>query len=287
MNRVGSAGGTQDFTWHRAVATRARKLLLVITALIGVLAAVAVIAFTPPASRTFALVAFPVQTLMSVLVPFSGVLLASDLHRARREAKVAPMLLAAAMVAAAFALFGVLVCTIAIAVAPSEVVQGRWQYVGAIVVGSLVVQVVAQFVGTGLGLLLRSRAVAMIGTIVLPLGTWLILGAVDALSPAQAWLTPFAAAPKLLSGQMTPLNWAQVLVIVSIWGIGLNAAGSSGPGVRRASDRRQTAFRSIRLRAQSTTTSAAGRGCQPSSRRAFSVLCRLRRPRAGVIARNE
>ena len=225
MNRVGSAGGTQDFTWHRAVATRARKLLLVITALIGVLAAVAVIAFTPPASRTFALVAFPVQTLMSVLVPFSGVLLASDLHRARRGAKVAPMLLAAAMVAAAFALFGVLVCTIATAVTPPEVVQGRWQYVGAIVVGSLVVQVVAQFVGTGLGLLLRSRAVAMIGTIVLPLGTWLVLGAVDALSSAQAWLTPFAAAPKLLSGQMTPLNWAQVLVIVSIWGIGLNAAG--------------------------------------------------------------
>jgi hypothetical protein len=225
VNRVGSAGGTQDFTWHRAVATRARKLLLVITALIGVLATLAVIAFTPPASRTFALVAFPVQTLMSVLVPFSGVLLASDLHRAQRGAKVAPMLLAAAMVAAAFALFGVLVCTIGIAVAPSDVVQGRWQYVGAIVVGSLVVQVVAQFVGTGLGLLLRSRAVAMIGTIVLPLGTWLILGAVDALSPAQAWLTPFAAAPKLLSGQMTPLNWAQVLVIVSIWGIGLNAAG--------------------------------------------------------------
>ena len=57
MNRVDSAGGTQDFTWHRAVATRARRLLLVITALFGVLAALAVIAFTPPASRTFALVA--------------------------------------------------------------------------------------------------------------------------------------------------------------------------------------------------------------------------------------
>ena len=127
VNRVGSAGGTQVVTWHRAVATQARKRLFVITALIGVLAAVAVIAFTPPASRTFALVAFPVQTLMSVLVPFSGVLLASDLQRAQRGAKVAPMRVAAAMLAAAFALFGVLVCTIAIAVAPSEVVHGRWQ----------------------------------------------------------------------------------------------------------------------------------------------------------------
>jgi len=68
--------------------------------------------------------------------------------------------------------------------------------------------------------------VAMIGTIVLPLGLWLILGAVDLVRPAQAWLTPFAAAPNLLSGQMTPLTWAQLLVIVLIWGVGLNAAGA-------------------------------------------------------------
>ena len=196
-----------------------------ITALIGVLAAVAVTVGTPPAGRTFAMITFPVQMLMSVLVPFFGVLLASDLRRARQGARVARMLLAAATVAAAFALFGVLVCTIAIAVFPSEA-QDRWQYVGAVVVGSILVQVVAQSVGTGLGLLLRSTAVAMIGTIVLPLGVWLILGAVDALRPAQAWLTPFAAAPNLLSGQMSPENWAQLLVIFSIWGIGLNAAGA-------------------------------------------------------------
>ena len=88
-------------------------------------------------------------------------------------------------------------------------------------------QLVAQSVGTGLGLLLRSTAAAMIGTIVLPLGVWLILGAFAALRPALAWLTPFAAAPILLTGRMVPLNWARLLVIVSIWGIGLNAAGAS------------------------------------------------------------
>ena len=196
-----------------------------VTALIGLLGAVAVMVATPPAARTFALVSFPLQTLMSVLVPFFGVLMASDLHRTRHEPRVTPMLLAAALVAVAFALFGVLVCTVAIAVFPSDA-PDRWQHVGAIVVGNIVVQGVAQSVGTGLGLLLRWPAAAMIGTIVLPLGLWLSLGAVDVLRPTQAWLTPFAAAPNLLSGQMAPSNWAQLLVIVSIWGIGLNAVGA-------------------------------------------------------------
>jgi hypothetical protein len=86
----------------------------VTTALIGLLAAVAVMVATPPAGRTFAVVSFPVQTLMSVLVPFFGVLLASDLHRSRHAAKVTPMLLGSDG-GRRLALFGVLVCTIALA----------------------------------------------------------------------------------------------------------------------------------------------------------------------------
>jgi hypothetical protein len=43
----------------------------------------------------------------------------------------------------------------------------------------------------------------------------------------------------------------------------------------------------MRLLAQSSTVSRAGRGDHPSTRRAFSVVCRLRRPSAGVISRSD
>ena len=43
----------------------------------------------------------------------------------------------------------------------------------------------------------------------------------------------------------------------------------------------------MRLLAQSSTVSRAGRGAQPRTRRAFSLVCRLRRPSAGVISRSD
>jgi hypothetical protein len=111
--------------------------------------------------------------------------------------------------------------------APSDVVFGRWHHVGTIAVGSVLVQVIAQLVGTGLGLLIRSAVVAFIASIVLPLGLWVVLGATQTLRPAQAWLTPYATAQNLLSGQMGPVNWAQWLVVLLVWGVGLNAAGET------------------------------------------------------------
>jgi hypothetical protein len=72
-------------------------------------------------------------------------------------------------------------------------------------------------------MLLRSRVVAFLGTIVLPLGLWFVLRGVD----AQAWLTPYAAAANLLSGRMTAVMWAQWLVVFLLWGVGLNVAGAA------------------------------------------------------------
>ena len=111
------------------------------------------------------------------------------------------MLLAAIALAASFALFGILTCAIAVAVAKSDAPQGRWHHVVALVVGGVLVQVIAQLVGTGLGLLIRWPFLAMIGTIVLPLGLFLLLGTVGTTVSARAWLTPYASAPTLLSGQ--------------------------------------------------------------------------------------
>ena len=43
----------------------------------------------------------------------------------------------------------------------------------------------------------------------------------------------------------------------------------------------------MRLLAQSSTVSRAGRGSQPRTRLAFPLVWRLRRPSAGVISRSD
>ncbi|HSU34477.1 MAG TPA: hypothetical protein VLJ88_02345 [Propionibacteriaceae bacterium] len=50
---------------------------------------------------------------------------------------------------------------------------------------------------------------ACLATIVVPLGLWFVLGLVPALRPAQAWLTTFPSVQHLLSGEMSPVRWAQ------------------------------------------------------------------------------
>jgi hypothetical protein len=64
---------------RRAVGTRPRRWLLAITLVLGLLSAIAVTLGLPPADRTFATIGTPVQLLMSVTVPFFGVLLTAGL----------------------------------------------------------------------------------------------------------------------------------------------------------------------------------------------------------------
>ena len=208
----------------RALGTRPRKWLLAITLLAGLLTAAAVAVGSPPAARTFAAISAPAQSVMSVGVPFFGVLLTCDLWRARRETRITPTLLAATGLATAIAFLGVLICVVTTALVPTAT-SNRWAGWATIVLGSVLVQVVAALVGTSLGLLLRRPVVAGIATIVLPLGLWFLLGAVDSVHQAQGWLTPFGGVQNLLSGQMDAVRWAQWLVVLVLWGIGPNALG--------------------------------------------------------------
>ena len=215
----------------RAVSNRSRRLLAFVAVALGVVGAVTVTATSPAAERTFSTTSTPAQLLISVIVPFFGVLLTADLVREAGAGRVpGPVLrarlLAAVMVAVVAACCGVVVSAVTVAAYPSTAPGGRWQHLGAVVLGSVLVQVTAQLCGTGLGLLLRRRGVAMLGTIVLPLGLWLLLGAVGALRPAQAWLAPAVSAGHLLGGQMTPQNWAQWVVVILGWGLALNVAGA-------------------------------------------------------------
>lgn len=210
----------------RALSTRGRRWLVLITLMLGVVAAVAVGLATPPGERTFAAIAGPAQLVMSATVPLLGVLLVAGLRRPARPAAALTTVAVAVVLALLIAAFGVVVCVAVTAILPAATGAGRWENAGMVAVGSLLVQGVAQLVGTGMGLLLGRRpAWACLATIVLPLGLWRLFGAMDGLQPLQAWLTPFPSAQHLLSGEMSATNWAQWLVMVALWGAGLNALG--------------------------------------------------------------
>ena len=133
--------------------------------------------------------------------------------------------LRAVVMGAAVGAFGGLVSAVTIAVSASSV--DAWAHAWIIAVGGVLVQSVAVLVGTGLGLLLRPAVVAFLATIVLPLGLWYVLGAVDVLRPVQAWLTPYPSVRKLLSGEVTALSWGRWLVVLALWDVGLIAVGAA------------------------------------------------------------
>ncbi|MET8155110.1 hypothetical protein ABZT47_01975 [Sphaerisporangium sp. NPDC005289] len=114
-------------------------------------------------------------------------------------------MLAATLLAAAVGVFGLVVCALALAVASSGSAADPWLNAGTVTAGSVLVQIVGQLVGTGLGLLVRSPVIACLATLA-PMGLWWALGAVDFLRPAQAF-TPYATLRSLLSGHMNPLTW--------------------------------------------------------------------------------
>ncbi|MBG6103432.1 MULTISPECIES: hypothetical protein [Micromonospora] len=212
---------------RRSLGTWARRWLLVGTLAAGLLAAVALVATAAPADRTFAELSGTVQSLMSVATPLFGILLVRDLRRAPARLPVLPTVLAVGLPAVVIGVVGVLICAATLALTPADVADEPWRFAGTVAVGGVLVQIVAGLVGTGLGLLLRSVVVAFLATIVLPLGLFTLLGAVDALRPAQPWVTPLGSVRHLLSGEMSALRWVQWLCVLLIWGVGLNAVGAA------------------------------------------------------------
>ena len=212
---------------RQLIGTRARRLLIGIAVAVGVLAAAGLQAVTPASDRTFAGLNNPVQSLISVVVPFYGVVVTTELRRSRPQAGLGPALATALLMAVGFAVVGLVASALVIAVAPSAAGPEQWARSGAVVVGSLVVQVVAQLVGTSLGLLIAPRWAAMFATVVLPLGLWFVLGAAAPLTAARGWLTPYEWVPTLLAGSMTAIDWLHELVVALLWGPVLLAVGWS------------------------------------------------------------
>lgn len=215
----GFAGQVRD-ALRRTVTGRGRRGLLGSTLLLGGLVAGLVAAAAPAPS--LAALAAPAQLLMSVLVPLSGVLLAHDLTRPGNTLRPPPMIVAAVVYAALVAVAGFALCGLATAIAPGAAL-GDPRSALSVALGGIGVQVTAQLVGTGFGLLLPRTGVAFLATIVVPLGLWLLLGTTG--PRLQQWLTPFGANPPLLTGAPSPTDLAAWVVVLLLWGGLLNGAG--------------------------------------------------------------
>ncbi|MCU7727762.1 hypothetical protein ODJ79_28930 [Actinoplanes sp. KI2] len=152
----------------------------------------------------------PVQLAISVVVPFTGVLAVTSPHR-----RLSRRLLAAEALAAGCALAGVLLAAIVSGTRPPA------ERLAVLVLGSVLVQLIAQSVGTGCGLLVRRRPLAMAATIVVPMGVTVVLGALDPGGGLVRWLTPYGNARALLAGRPT----AALAVVVLLWCVLPNVAG--------------------------------------------------------------
>ncbi|SCG33931.1 hypothetical protein [Micromonospora humi] len=203
-------------TLRRAVGTRGRRVLLLVTVGVGVLAALALMAGLPPAERTVATFGEPVHSFISVPLPFVGVLIASDLRRTA-GARVLPTLAGATLIAVAVGLVGDAI-VLAASAASGSTAPEPWANVGRIAVAGVLVQVLAQLVGTGLGLLFARPVWGCPATIVLPLGAYALL---TPLGTTRDWLTPYGAMRHVLGGA----GWPRWAIAALLWGVVLNAAG--------------------------------------------------------------
>jgi hypothetical protein len=152
---------------------------------------------------------------MSVLVPFTGVLAVTGGHR--RTSRV----LVALGEAAGFAVVGSLLAALATLLA-----GGAWPSAPAtagLILAAVVVQLIAQLVGTGCGLLVRRPIVAMAATIVVPMTVTTVLTVIAPGGGAVRWLTPFGNAQSLLTDTPTGTTFAALGVIVLLWCVLPNA----------------------------------------------------------------
>ena len=221
---------------RKSVRTRARSWLLIATGIVGLLSA-GLVAFTGPAEdHTFSVISFYTQSAISLPLPLVSVLLMTQDFGRRassptsgsglaRGAIIVAKLLASVIIAVAGAAYGVLLSVLATSAATPGAGEGRWNATGMIILGSVLVQLIAQLSGAGWGLLLGSSPLAIVADVIVPLGFWIITGAVPGLQGVQEWLTPFASVRNLLSGQMGVAQWAQVGVVVLVWVVALNTAG--------------------------------------------------------------
>lgn len=193
---------------------RSYRVIAGVTGVIGVLGAVGSQVAAVSADQTFASTSAAAQSLISIGVPFIGALAG-----ARRERSLFKLALGYAVGLAAVGL----VASILVAWLVQSTASSTWQHASIIVTGAFVTQVVAQMVGTGLGMLIGRGWIAAILTVVLPLSVYGVLSA--AAPGSRAWLTPYGSAQLWWKGEFGGSDVLPFLVMLALWGLALNLAG--------------------------------------------------------------
>lgn len=226
MSSIPTDGSAPTSAPGRFLRTRGRAALVLCTVALGMLGGSAVLGF-PPGERTFVGVVGPVQLSMSLLTPLIGIFVIADLRQsrlARVRLSVLPSIWTALLWAELLAVVGVLIAALAL-ILVSTTAANPWRAAALLVVGCLLAQVVAVLTGTGLGLLVPSRVLAFLITL-LPAALWLAFGVVGPLRAIRDWVLPYGAVRHLFEGTMTATNWGQVLLVLVLWGLGLNLLGA-------------------------------------------------------------
>ncbi|MET7279325.1 hypothetical protein ABZS29_13910 [Kribbella sp. NPDC005582] len=202
---------------------RAYRVIAGVTGVVGVLGAVLSQLGTAEAERTFASTSGVAQSLISIGVPFIGAVAA-----ARRERSFYKLALGYAVQLATVGL----VASILVALLVPSTADDMWRHASVLILGAFATQVVAQLVGTGLGLLIGRGWIAAVLTIVMPLGLYAVLSA--AAPDARPWLTPYGSAQLWWKGEFGGSDVLPFLVMVALWGLALNVAGLYVARSRRA-----------------------------------------------------
>jgi hypothetical protein len=212
------------------VVPRRRLLLVLATALLGLLTAIGLASVLAPEQRTFAGIVQLTQLVMSVLTPFATVLLTHDIRETgpAGSAALPGRWVAAAVYGVLAGAYGAAVAAFAVNLVISSgapLAADPWAGVGSAVLGSLVVQLIPVGVGCGAGLLIARPLRAQLATAVVPLAFSFVLAR---FTPAGTtdWVTPLAAADHLLPGPMTALSWVQWIVTAALWVVVPNLVGA-------------------------------------------------------------
>ncbi|TDD43527.1 hypothetical protein E1263_41595 [Kribbella antibiotica] len=174
------------------------------------------------AERTFATTSTAAQSLISIGVPFIGAVAG-----ARRERSLYKLALGYAL---GMATLGLIASLLVAALVPSTAAD-PWKHAPAIIIGAFITQVVAQSLGTGFGLLIGRPVIASILTIVPPLAVYFLLAAV---APGAKGLAPYGSAQLWWKGEFSGSDVLLFVVMVAVWGVGLNLWGTSAARSRQA-----------------------------------------------------
>nr|WP_243709400.1 ABC transporter permease [Micromonospora sp. 15K316] len=208
--------------------TRAGLWLLIIIGLTTAVIVTLQLGYAEDAEQTFVNFFVPSLLPVGVLLPVLGILsitaewsqrtaLVTYALVPRRERVVGAKLAAVVVATLASVVISLAVAAAGTLVAGVTGGAGRWELGGALLLHSLVFQLVNVLMGVGFGLLLLNTPLAIVTYLLLPTVWSIVGGLVPALQRAAGWLDTGRTMEPLLSDSMTGEQWGRLGVSLLLW----------------------------------------------------------------------